>query len=44
VLGLYSGDTPTHVPSYFTNGICGETGAPPCPTDGGPIYRRSDYP
>jgi hypothetical protein len=44
VLGLYSGDTPAHIPSYFTNGICGEAGAPPCPTDGGPIYRRSDYP
>jgi hypothetical protein len=44
VLGLYSGNTPAHVPSYFTNGICGEAGAPPCPTDGGPIYRRSDYP
>jgi Spirocyclase AveC-like len=44
MLGLYSGDTPAHIPSYFTNGICGEAGAPPCPTHGGPIYRRSDYP
>jgi hypothetical protein len=36
-------DTPRDIPFYFTNGICGEDGAPPCPTDGGPIYCQSDW-
>jgi hypothetical protein len=43
MLGLYTGDTPRNIPSYFTNGICGEAGVPPCPTDRGPIYRQSDW-
>jgi Spirocyclase AveC-like len=44
ILGLYTGNTPANIPTYFTNGICNSVGAPPCPTQGGPVYRQAPLP